>query len=403
MKNQITVAISFVFRHTKALFATISKSLNDAIASANPDLRRRGKTILLTAVILLVAIGGYKFVANFLQRRALEAEAAAGPRVRVAKVQKGLGEHRVTVIGETRPYQSATLYAKVSGYLKTVDVDKGDIVQENQVLAIIESPETDEAYLAALADAKNKRAILARTKILYDKQLVSAQEFDQAQADASVSEAKFRAQHQLKDYEVLRAPFTGTITGRFADPGALVQNASNSESSSLPVVMLSEIKRLRIDVFIDQRDAPYVKKDDPVTITLAERPDYKLEGTVARVTGELDPRTKMLLTEIDIPNDERTLVAGSFVSVSLLVKSPPSLEAPVESLVLKDDKSYITAISDSNTLVYKPVEIGSNNGKMLSIISGVEEGQLLALNIGNTLPEGHKLRPIIEAAAKATP
>jgi len=109
----------------------------------------------------------------------------------------------------------------------------------------------------------------------------------------------------------------------------------------------------------------------------------------------------MLLTEIDISNEDRSLVAGSFVQVSLLVKSPPYMQAPVESLTQKGDKTFLTTIAADDTLVYKAVEIANNDGKNLSVISGVTEGERVALNLGNALPEGSKVRPIEEAPAAA--
>jgi membrane fusion protein, multidrug efflux system len=359
-----------------------------------PILRKRVKQVLFIAIFLFGAISGYKYYAFKKEEARRAAEMAAGPRIRVAKLARGVGDHRVVVVGETRPFQSATLYAKVSGYLKDVMVDKGDVVTKGQVLAVIESPEMDEAYIAAEADAKNKRSILVRMQTLYSKQLVSQQEFDQAQADSDVSTARLRSQQTLKGYETLKAPFPGTITARFADPGALVQNATSSETSALPVVMISEIARLRIDVFIDQKDAPFIVKEAPVTITMQEKPGFKLEGHVARISGELDPRTKMLLTEIDIDNDKGDLVAGSFVQVSMEVKSPALIEAPVESLVLKDDKTFLTMVTPDNTLTFKPVDIGSNDGVTLRLLSGAKEGDVVALNLGNSLPEGSKVRPI---------
>lgn len=388
-----------IFGRALEAHAAVHRSLRESTRAAPPELRRRVVQLLAGTILLFAAVSGYKYY-TFKQEQIRRAEEiAAGPAVRVATVKKGVGEHLVTLIGETRPFQSATLYAKVSGYLKSVVVDKGEIVKEGQVLAVIESPETDQAYIGAFADARNKNAILARMKNLYTKQLVSQQEFEQAQADSEVANAKLSSTRTLKAYEVLRAPFTGTITARYADPGALVQNATTSETSALPVVMISEIKRLRIDVFIDQRDATFVHEKDPVMITLAERPGFKIDGTVARVSGELDPRTKMLLTEIDIPNDDRALVAGSFVNVSIQVKSPPYLEAPVESLALVKNKTFLTAITPDDHLTFKPVEVASNDGKVLSIISGIEEGETLVLNVGNSLPEGSKVRPIVDKPA----
>ena len=289
-----------------------------------------------------------------------------------------------------------TLYAKVSGYLRDVRVDKGDVVKQGQVLAVIESPETDQEFHAAFADARNKRDIAARTMTLRAKGLVSEQEAEQAQSDADVTAAKLHSQEIQKGYETLRAPFPGTVTARFADTGALVQNATNSQASALPVVTVSQIRQLRVDVFLDQKDAPFVVKDEPVEITMAERPEFKILGQVDRLSNELDPRTKMMLVEIDIPNEDRSLVAGSFVNVALKIKSPPYTEAPVEALVLRMNKTYLTVVTPDNTLSYRPIEIASNDGKTLRVISGIKEGEMVALNVGDTITEGGKVRPIVE-------
>ena len=378
--------------------AGVAKSLKESVAAAPPHLRKGAVLLLVGAFAVVAGVSGFKSISYQREKNAREAEFSAGPKIRTAKVKRGLGEHRVTLIGETRPFQSATLYAKVSGYLKKIVVDKGDAVEGGQVLAVIQSPETDQAFVAADADSKNKQAILARTKSLYDKQLVSQQEYDQARTDADVATAKLSSQKTLKDYEVVRAPFAGTITARYADPGALVQNATSSETSALPVVMISEIERLKVDLFVDQRDASYVKEGDPVTITMTERPDFKMEGRVARVTGQLDPRTKMLLTEIDISNKNHPLIAGSFVQVSMMIKSPPYLKAPVEALALKDNKTYLTVMKTDDTLTFKEINIASNDGKTLSILSGADDGDTVALNVGTSLQEGSKVRPTEESS-----
>lgn len=379
---------------------TAARSLKKSIEQAPPELRKPAKRILLGAIALFVLISGFKY-AMYKREELLRArELAAGPRIRVAKVTRSPGEHETSVIGETRPYQSVTLYAKVSGYLKTVQVDKGDVVKQGQVLAVIESPETDQEYHAAFADARNKRDIAARTMTLRAKGLVSEQEAEQAQSDADVTAARLHSQEIQKGYEILRAPFAGTVTARFADPGALVQNATNSQASALPVVTVAQIRQLRVDVFLDQRDAPFVQKDEPVEITMAERPGFKIEGRVDRLSNELDPRTKMMLTEIDIPNEDRALVAGSFVQVALKIKSPPYLEAPVESLVLRQNKSFLTVVTPENLMSYKAVEVAGSDGKILMIVSGVNEGDVVALNVGDTIPEGGKVRPIVEESGK---
>jgi membrane fusion protein (multidrug efflux system) len=381
--------------------SALIKSVKDSIDAAPPEIKKPAKKLLVGALVLFCLISGFKLVRLKIEESARAKEIAAGPMIRVAQVMNSLGEHETSLLGETRPYQSATLYAKVSGYLKSVKVDKGDVVKQGQILAVIESPETDQDYQAALADAHNKHDIAGRTQTLRAKGLVSQQEAEQAQSDADVAAARLHTQETLKGYETIRAPFPGVVTARYADPGALVQNATNSQSSALPVVTVSQIKQLRVDVFLDQRDAPFVVKDEPVHITIAERPGLVIEGRVDRISGELDSRTKMMLTEIDIPNEDGQLVAGSFVQVGLKIKSPPYVQAPVESLVLKDNKPFLTVVTPDNQLTYKPIDIASNDGKLISIISGVQGGDKVALNVGDAIPEGGKVRPIVEEKTAA--
>jgi len=396
MSSKVTSGLGKAKNAGKNASQSVLKSLKDSIDSAPPELKGPAKKLLIGSLVLFICVSGYKYARFKMEETARLKEIAAGPMIRVAKVMNSLGEHQTSILGETRPYQTATLYAKVSGYLKIVKVDKGDVVKQGQILAVIESPETDQDYQAALSDARNKHDIAGRTTQLRVKGLVSQQEAEQAQSDADVSAARLHTQEVLKGYETIRAPFPGVVTARYADPGALVQNATNSQSSALPVVTVSQIKQLRVDVFLDQRDAPFVVKDEPVQITVTERPGTTILGRVDRISGELDPRTKMMLTEIDIPNEDGQLVAGSFVQVGLKIKSPPYVQAPVESLILKDNKPFLTVVTPNNQLTYKPIEIASNDGKLLSIISGVQGGDQVALNVGDAIPEGGKVRPIAE-------
>lgn len=381
----------------KKLLNKALTSLRESTKQAPPPVRKRVAVFLGGAIVLLVSLSTFKSVSVSREVASREAEIAAGPQVRVAQALKSPGTHMVSLLGETRPYAEAILYAKVSGYLKEVKADKGDRVKEGDLLAVIESPETDQAYEAALADSRNKSAIDKRMAALFKKRLVSAQEADQARADADVATARLRSAAVLKGYERIRAPFTGTVTARFADPGALLQNATNSQSSALPVVTLSTVDRLRVDVFVDQHDAPYVEKESPVLITMSDRPGFKLTGKLSRVSGELDARTKMLLAEIDLPNDQSQLVPGSFVQVTLELKSPPYIQAPVEALVMRNGNTFVTAVTAQNELTYKQVELANNDGKMLWVASGLDAGETLALNVGDTVPEGGKVRPLPNA------
>ncbi|HVO32862.1 MAG TPA: efflux RND transporter periplasmic adaptor subunit, partial [Elusimicrobiota bacterium] len=286
--------------------------------------------------------------------------------------------------------------------LENVRVDKGDAVEKGQLLAAIESPETNQDYDAADADARNKRAIAERYKPLLDQKLVSQQEADQAFADANVAEARLKSLGATKGYEEIRAPFAGTVTARYVDPGALVQNAQTSQTSAQPLFTVSQLGRLRVYVYVDQSSAIAIHPGLPVRITLDERPDVQLDGTVTRLSGELDPRTRLLLTEVDIDNRAHRLVAGSFVKVSMKVQEPSYLQVPSEALVLRQNQDFVPVVTSSQTVSYRPVRIADNDGEHVRLLSGVSEGELVALNLGNSIEDGSLVQPIPIPASSST-
>lgn len=371
-------------------------SLEGSIRQAPPELRRAALYLLSGAALLLAIIASLRIHSAHQEELARAAELRAGPRVRVARVRRSPAERTVTQVGEALPFASVTLYAKVSGYLRDVRVDKGDRVSKGQTLAVIESPETDKEYKGALADADNKKLIAERMRKLLDRQLVSPQEAEQAITDSNVATARLEAEAVLKDYEILRAPFDGTVTARYADPGALVQNAANAQTSAQAVVTVSQIDRLRVYVYLDQRDAAFVNPGTPVTVTLAERPGFELAATVSRVSGELDPRTKTLLTEIDLDNSHGAIVAGAFVQVALKIRSTSYLEVPAESLVLRQDKSLVPVVSSEGTVHFAEVKVADNDGNDLRVLDGLTEGESVALNLGSSVVEGGHVRVVKE-------
>ena len=288
--------------------------------------RPGGIALYLAGIVLLVAsaLGAWRLTKN--QQRAVASEAAArkqaadaGPRVDVIWASQAGAVHNLSLIGEAHPYQETTLYAKVSGYLRDISVDKGDRVTAGEVLGHIESPETDHQYQAAVADARNKRINANRAKTLVARDMISHQDADQAEADAEVAEANVAELATLRSYELLKAPFDGTVTARYADPGALLQNAANSQTSALPLVTVSETGRLRVYVYPSQSDAAFIRIGDPVVVSMPERPRLKVAARITRSSGELDPKTRTMLTEIDFDNTRSEILPGSFVDVSIRI------------------------------------------------------------------------------------
>jgi membrane fusion protein (multidrug efflux system) len=322
-------------------------------------------------------------------------EVARGPRVRTARTVLSPPERRLELQGETRPFFSVTLYAKVSGYLKEIRVDKGDKVKANQLVAVIESPELDRQYDAALADAQYKRSNARRAEALSKPGVVSAQEAESQVGQAQVAEAQVQSLAQQKGYETLRAPFAGTVTARFADPGALVQNAANAQTGALPVVTISQTEKLRIYIYVDQRDATLVNVGDRAELWLPDRPDVKTTAEVARRADELDPRTRTMLVEVDVDNRDNKFVPGSFVTVGLSLKAPRLIEAPVEALVIRGPGKTFVPVLTNDIVNYHAVTVIDDDGTTARIATGLKPGELVALNLGENVPDGARVQPVM--------
>jgi len=319
--------------------------------------------LLVVGFILLLITGGsitviylgkaHKIEAEGLQR---ERELKAGPLVKTALATASSGIKELVLIGEARPYSTATLYAKISGYLDKINVDKGDKVTEGELLAYIDNPEIDQQYNSALADLDNKKKIADRDKQLLAKKFIAQEAADISQTAVDMAQATIKSLNEQKQYQYLKAPFTGTVTARYVDQGALIQNAINSQTSAQPVVTVAELGRLRIYVYVEQRDAAFLKINYPVEITLTEKPDVNIKASITRIAGELDPHTRMMLCEVDIPNKENVIVPGSYVQVH--IKNPQNdntnkIIVPSVALVIHKSKTMVAIIDKDSTLHFK--------------------------------------------------
>ncbi len=350
--------------------------------------------------LLVVGLAGFGFIFMALKKKAsLDTEtnsrvkqAQEGPVVKAVKAGGNASDKGLVFIGEARPYQEATLYAKTGGYMNKILVDKGDNVRQGQLLATIISPETDQAYNAAIADLDNKQKIWARDSALVKKEYVSKEEAETSETAVRMARAQVQSLREQMGYKNLTAPFAGTVTARFADAGALVQNATSSQTSSQPVVTLSELDRVRIYIYVPQIDAAFVQNGYPVTITSTDRPEWQLKANITRVAGELDPKTRMMLAEIDVTNGKRELIPGSYLQVVLQTPDQKTLAIPSEALVVRSGKYFVPVVDSLHQLHYQPVTVGKNDGAFVSILSGVRKGDLVGLNVSPELKENQKVK-----------
>lgn len=352
-----------------------------------------GLLVLLVTVAIALLFGSRRNRVN-AELGTRQASVAAGPRVPVAAARLSPAERSVSLSGEARPYATVTLYAKVSGYVREIRVDKGESVSRNQVLAVIDSPELDRQYDGAVADAHSKRLFAERNRSLLGTGAVAQQDYDTSEAAARTAEANAESLKVLKGYEVMRAPFSGTITARFVDPGAMVQSATTNQTASQPLVVLSQTERLRVYVYLDQMNAAFVKAGDRALIVDAARSDVRAEARVSRISGELDPKTRTLLTELDLDNRSGRFLAGGFVQVTLKLKTPSLIQVPPEALLQKGDKTFVGTVGADNRVAFRQVTVADSDGAAVRLREGLAAGERVVLNPGTGIVDGGVVQPV---------
>ncbi len=367
---------------------------------------------IVVFVAVVVAAGAvYWFYRGKEERLAEESKARTaqvdkGPLVATAVTARGPDFRKVNLVGEALPYQSATLYAKVSGYLTKIAVDAGDRVRAGQFIAEITSPELDAQYRSAMASLENRQRLFGRTKDLAEKGFYSQQALDNAETDVKTQGDQVKEIRTMQSYRILTAPFTGVVTARYADVGALVTNAATNRSSAQPVVTISDPSKLRVTVYVDQADAGFIKPGTEVEIVDASNSDIKGKATVSRTAGELDPRTRTMMTQVDVDNRAGTFIPGSFLSVSLLIPAKSYVEAPSGALVTREGKPFLAVIDADNRVKLTPITLAGTDGKVIRIASGVDTGAKVALNLPNTVSDGARVNPApapVAAAPAAQP
>jgi len=360
-----------------------------------------GLGVLCATALGVIGLGSHRKSEARDDAQARETDVRRGPRVRVATVKRAPGVRHLVLQGEARPFFEVTLYAKVAGFLHDLKVDKGDRVKKNQLIATVTAPELDQQYDAALADARNKRINAKRLSALAPSGVVSTQELELGQASADVADANQGALETQRGYRVIRAPFDGVVTARFADPGTLIQSAANGQAGAVPIVAIAKGDQLRVYVYVDQASAPFVRDGDPVVVRVPERPGWSRAAKVTRTSGELSPKTRTMQTEIDISNSDGAILPGSYVEVTLDVKVPPLLEMPAEALVMRGEKTQAAVVDGDQHVHFKPIVVANDDGQTVHLVSGLAEGDRVALNLGSEAEDGSQLQ-IVETPQKPT-
>jgi RND family efflux transporter MFP subunit len=394
-------------------------------------------------VILLLAAVGIFSSCSHPPAEPLHADDTA-PVVAVAKVTRTDLASNVVLTAEFEPFQEVDVMAKVSGYIRKINVDIGDHVHEGQLLATLEVPEMqddlnrgqasiDEAS-AELATARDElqRAEASRqmTQLSYSRildvskrepGLVPQQEVDEAnsrdlvaQAQVSsarshvaacqqrirVSESERARLKTLFQYSTIDAPFAGVITKRYANIGSLIQAGTASQTQAMPVVRLSQNGLLRLALPVPESDVPLVRLGAQVDVRVSAL-HRTFPGQVARFADRVDQATRTMKTEVDVSNATFELVPGMYAEVDLVTEQHKSvLSIPVEAIDGSGDATRVFSVRKSGVVQIVPVRTGIETAHRIELLSGdLQDGDEVVVGSRAGLKNGNKVEPkVIELA-----
>jgi membrane fusion protein, multidrug efflux system len=374
-----------------------------------PSSNRRWLPVAALVAIITLAVGGYLYTQGHEEQKptvpgsALSTDSNQGSTeaggqgdsqpvdVQVMKPTRRNLVYTVTLPANVSPLYQTTLYAKVSGYLKWIGPDKGDAVKKDQVLAIIDAPEVEEQYQQAQSDYHIKKLTFERLAKVWKESpdVIAKQDVDVAEAASQGAKHLVEQRAALRDYTKVRAPYAGIITARFADPGALIQVATASSSGAIPLFTIMDLDTVRVYTNVPQDDSPWVVPGTTkATVSVTGLEGRSFTGTVTRSTLALDPSTRSLLVEIDLPNPDHALRPGTFVEVTLgLREIPNALVLPPQAVISGPTGKSLFIIEDGHAKSV-PVQTGISDGRWIEISSGLSGDEEVVVVGKRKLVEG---------------
>jgi RND family efflux transporter MFP subunit len=367
--------------------------------------------------------------------------------VAVARAANEDLSHGMVLTAEFKPFQEVDVMAKVAGYIKQINVDVGDRVQQGQLLATLEIPEmaddlkrADAAVVRARAEVTRARDELQRAQSAHDiarlsferlsavsqkkPGLVAQQEIDEAQSKSLVTQAQVAAAKSalasaeeqvnvnsadtqkvktLMEYQRVTAPFAGVVTRRYADTGAMIQAGIASQTQAMPVVKLSQNSLLRLILPVPESAVPTVHIGQQVEVRVPTL-NRSFPGKVARSAEKLSLATRTMDTEVDVPNPSLILIPGMYAEVNLTLEQRKQvLAVPVMAVDLdKEGSGQVMIVTPNNRVERRKVTLGIETANHIEIRSGLNEGDSVVLSGRTTLQPGEEVRPKLTVLAANT-
>jgi RND family efflux transporter MFP subunit len=397
---------------------------DDTLEACRREAGTRGRMLRIAAVVAIGLALGFFFVhrqkmtAEARLAAATSQSAAQAPAVDMVTITPAVGEQSLALPGETAAWDATMIYARVNGYVAKWFVDIGDNAKAGQTLATIDTPELDAELAAAKAKLNASVAQVAVKQASADfaastdkrwrespQGVVSDQERESKKAGSAEAIAELnaaRAQVALQQADVdrltaltqfkeVKAPFDGTIVERKIDIGNLVTAGSTANTSSL--YRISKDDPIRIFVHVPQSAAAQLMVPGvSAVITSNDLPGRHFEGKVARTAKAVNPKSRTLRVEVDIPNPDRAMVPGMYVQVTFSIKGNDQILVPAAALLFRSSGPQVALVGDDGTVGFKDVTIASDDGNVVAIDSGLAIGDRVALNLSSQIAAGEKVK-----------
>jgi RND family efflux transporter MFP subunit len=370
-----------------------------------PPARKSGLLALIVLTILMVA-GAFALVRRVTERGALakETERLAMPTVGVIKPATEPASDQLVLPAQLQAYVESAIFARTNGYLLRWNKDIGSKVKKGELLAEIDTPEIDQELSQAKAAQQQTEAQLQLAKSTAERwanlrktDSVSQQEADQqasaysqATANTAAAEANVRRLQQLESFKHVYSPISGVITRRNTDVGALITAGSSGTGKELFDV--AQVDPLRVFVSVPQTNAPSIRAGLPAYIELREYPGQKFTGKVVRTADSIDPATRTLLTEIDVPNPDGRLLPGSYAEVHFAVPVQITrLSIPVNAVLFRPEGPRVAVVGSDHKVHLKAISIGRDYGTKVEILGGLDPNDQIVVNPADSLEDGQEV------------
>ena len=381
-----------------------------------PNPAGRAKLLIGAALLVLITAGAVTFLNRHTESNALakETEAVSVPTVAVVQPASEPGNDELVLPGNLLAFEESPIFARTNGYLLRWYKDIGSKIQKGELLAAIDTPEIDQELSQARASREQIKAALDLAKISADRwanllktDSVSQQEADQeasgyqqALANLAAADANVRRLEELESFKNVYAPFSGVLTKRNVDPGALINSGAGVAGKEL--FDLSRVDPLRVYVSVPQTYAPNMKVGMKANVTLQEFPGQKFLGTVARTADAIDPATRTLNTEVDVPNKDSKLLPGSFGQVHFATgTSVPRITIPVNAMLFRAEGPQVAVVDKDGKVHLRPISIGRDFGATLEILGGLDVSDRIIINPSDSLEEGQQVHVAKPSAGDA--